>query len=258
MGAGKGSISSTPAGISYHYDTAISGTAGFSQGANVVLTATADSGSRASWSDCAAKGGVAGGTTAAATCTFSNLTAAKTVTATFAPDDYQLSITVTGAGTGTVTSSVGGISCTSGSSEHCSAVFSQVTDVTLYATPSWHSLFGGWSGNGCSGTGDCTVTMNTSRSIGSPFNKNLTVKLIASATTLHNTLQEAFNAASGGGVVQAKEFTFFENLSFSHPVTLSLQGGRDISFNPSTGYTTVKGSLQVTNGTLLCDRIVIR
>ena len=257
-GTGTGSVSSNPAGISYHYATAISGTAGFSQGANVVLTATADAGSRASWSDCAANGGVAGGTTAAATCTFTNLTAAKTVTATFAPDEYQLSITIEGAGAGTVTSNVGGISCTSDSSEHCSAVFSQVTDVTLYATPSWNSLFGGWSGNGCSGTGDCTVSMNTSRAINAAFNENLTVKLIGPATTLHNTLQEAFNEATVNGTVQAREFTFFENLLFNNQVTVSLQGGRDTSFNPSTGYTTVKGSLQITRGAITCDRIVIR
>jgi hypothetical protein len=257
-GAGTGSVSSNPAGISYHYDTAISGTAGFSQGANVVLTATADAGSTASWNNCTANGGVAGGTTAAATCTFSNLTVAKTVTATFAPGQYQLSLTTSGAGTGTVTSSSGGISCASGSSANCSATFTYNTSVSLYVTPAWHSLFGGWSGNGCSGTGDCEVTMNTSRAINAAFNENLTVKLIGSATALYNTLQEAFTAATVNGTVQAKEFTFFENLSFSHPVTVSFQGGRDASFNPSSGYTTVKGSLQIMEGTLVCDRIVIR
>ena len=246
-GAGSGGVTADNGTLSWNGTT---GTASYDIGTVVLLTAAASAGSTfTGWSG--------GGCSGTGTCTVV-MADAKNVTATFTPIQYTLTVTTTDSGTGTVTSSVGGISCASGSSEHCSAVFSQVTDVTLYATPSWNSLFGGWSGNGCSGTGDCTVSMNTSRTIGAAFNKNLTVKLIGPATTLHNTLQEAFTAATAGGTVQVREFTFFEHLSFNHPVTVTLQGGRDASFNPSTGYTTVQGSLQITKGALTCDRIVLR
>ncbi|MFZ9669733.1 MAG: virginiamycin B lyase family protein, partial [Solirubrobacterales bacterium] len=77
----------------------------------------------------------------------------------------DLSVTRAGSGSGTVTSSVGGIDC--GSS--CSAQFDGGTSVTLTATPSPGSTFGGWSG-ACSGSAEsCTVLMNQARAVTAGF-----------------------------------------------------------------------------------------
>jgi hypothetical protein len=77
----------------------------------------------------------------------------------------DLSVTRAGTGSGTVTSSVAGIDC--GSS--CSAQFDGGTSVTLTATPSPGSTFGGWSG-ACSGSGEsCTVVMNQAREVTASF-----------------------------------------------------------------------------------------
>lgn len=68
--------------------------------------------------------------------------------------DSALSVSKSGSGTGTVASSLPGISCGSA----CSARFHFATQVTLSPTAGADSAFAGWSG-GCSGTGPCIATL---------------------------------------------------------------------------------------------------
>ncbi|MEI6209704.1 MAG: DUF1566 domain-containing protein [Desulfuromonadales bacterium] len=75
-----------------------------------------------------------------------------------------LSTSKTGSGSGTITSNPVGISC----GATCSASFTNGTSVTLTATPDTGSAFAGWSG-ACSGTGTCTVTMDTAWSVRAVF-----------------------------------------------------------------------------------------
>jgi hypothetical protein len=72
-----------------------------------------------------------------------------------------------GSGSGTVTSSPAGINCGS----DCLEFFNQGTIVTLIATPAADSLFTGWSGGGCTGTGVCMLTVNANTSVTATFNK---------------------------------------------------------------------------------------
>ncbi|MGH7344058.1 MAG: right-handed parallel beta-helix repeat-containing protein, partial [Candidatus Rokuibacteriota bacterium] len=76
-----------------------------------------------------------------------------------------VSLTVTRTGNGAVASSPAGISCGSA----CSASFASGTSVTLTATPAAGSVFTGWSGGGCSGTGSCAVTVTTSTTVSAKF-----------------------------------------------------------------------------------------
>jgi hypothetical protein len=58
-----------------------------------------------------------------------------------------------------------GINCGS----DCSASFNNGTSVTLTATPASGSTFAGWEGEGCSGTGTCTVAMDQAREVTATF-----------------------------------------------------------------------------------------
>lgn len=78
---------------------------------------------------------------------------------------YTLTVAKSGTGSGTVASSPAGINCGS----TCSAGFSAGQAVTLTATPASGSVFGGWSGAGCSGTGACNLTMDASKSVTATF-----------------------------------------------------------------------------------------
>jgi hypothetical protein len=88
------------------------------------------------------------------------------------------SLTVSIAGTGTVTDNLFQISCPT----LCSSTYVQNTVVTLTATGTG---FTGWSGGGCSGTGTCVVTMSTAQSVTANFTVTsypLTVTVSGSGT----------------------------------------------------------------------------
>ncbi len=82
------------------------------------------------------------------------------------PGIRQLDVLLDGTGTGSVSSNPSGISCPSWM---CSASFAKDSLVTLTATQNTDSIFTGWSGGGCSGTGTCTVTMDAAKSVQATF-----------------------------------------------------------------------------------------
>jgi len=82
------------------------------------------------------------------------------------PPALTLSISKTGMGSGSVTSDPTGIKCGSA----CAYAFPYNTQVTLAASPSPTSIFTGWSGAGCHGTGTCTVGMSSAQSVTATFN----------------------------------------------------------------------------------------
>jgi hypothetical protein len=170
-GTGNGAISSAPSGI----DCGTSCSFAFSSGVTVQLTATPDANSTfAGWS------GACTGTTGCAV----TMNEVKTVIATFTANPVEngrKTLTVVKNGNGKVRSvsssptqasvnpsaETTSIDC----GDTCSAEFTEGANVTLLAevTDSNYS-FAGWSGGGCSGTGDCTVTVNDATSVTATFN----------------------------------------------------------------------------------------
>ena len=82
---------------------------------------------------------------------------AKTLTVT---------VTMNGTGSGRVISSPDGIFCET----DCSEDYGNGSQVTLTAMPYSGSIFAGWSGGGCSGTGACTLSMDVDTSVTAIFN----------------------------------------------------------------------------------------
>ena len=78
---------------------------------------------------------------------------------------FPLTVSRTGTGTGTVTSSPTGINC----GVDCSENYNTGTQVTLTANSNSGSTFNGWNGGGCSGNGNCIVTMNAATSVTANF-----------------------------------------------------------------------------------------
>ena len=90
------------------------------------------------------------------------------------PGSVQLSILAAGAGAGTVSSSPAGITC----GNTCSGDFAEGTVVTLTATASTKSVFGGWAG-GCSGNGSsCMLTLSANQQVTATFNTSPNVAVL--------------------------------------------------------------------------------
>ncbi len=76
---------------------------------------------------------------------------------------YRLTARKRGTGAGTITGT--GINC----GNECSNTYNAWALVTLTATPDAGSTFGGWSGGGCAGTGQCVMNMNTNKTVTALF-----------------------------------------------------------------------------------------
>jgi len=153
-GTGVGTVASSPAGI--NCGSTCSNT--FGAGTVVTLTGTPSPGSTF-------RGWSGGGCSGTSPCALAG-NGSVTVTATFdAIPAFPL--TVTKQGSGTVSSSPGGISCGS----VCTAGYVSGTVVTLTAVPGRGARFYGWSGGGCSGPGTCKVTLKAKMSVTASFSK---------------------------------------------------------------------------------------
>jgi hypothetical protein len=100
------------------------------------------------------------------------MTAAQTVTATFTTTpstqtSYTLTVRKAGNARGTVTSSLGGITC----GRDCRESYPAGDNVILTATPATGAVFAGWSG-ACTGASlNCMVTVNQSTSVTATFKR---------------------------------------------------------------------------------------
>jgi hypothetical protein len=159
-GTGTGTVTSSPSGNTCR-STCSSSYGSYASGTIVTLSETPDSNSSfLGWSGACSGTGLCSVT----------MSSAETVTATFnllTSSKYTLVVKKSGTGSGTVTSSPSGISC----GLTCSKAYNSGTVVTLTAYPNWWTVFTGWSGAGCSGTGSCTVAMDANETVTANFRR---------------------------------------------------------------------------------------
>ena len=153
-GTGSGSVTSSPMGIDCPVDCMES----YQPGSMVTLTAMADADSTfIGWSG--------GGCSGTGTCMVT-LGSDITVDAEFDLVTFPLTVTLAGQGSGSVTSNPAGIDC----GMDCTEDYATGTMVTLTAIPEVDAgVFAGWSGGGCSGTGDCVVTVTAATEVTATF-----------------------------------------------------------------------------------------
>lgn len=175
-----------------------------------------------------------------------------------------LTVTTAGTGSGSVNSTPSGIACTSGSSTGCSAVFANLSGITLTATPDWKSLGGVFSG-GCSGTGSCSFNINNDTGVTASFDANYQAALLIIHPVLEpkfSSLAAAYEFANTNGktefVLAAREYTFIENLILAHPLSFTLACGKNSGYYLNVGYTTLTGYLEVQDGSVEIDSLIIQ
>ncbi|MDB5396786.1 MAG: hypothetical protein JWM91_4292 [Rhodospirillales bacterium] len=167
-GNGAGVVTTSPAGIT----CGATCSASFEIGKPVTLNAAASQGSVfAGWSG----GGCSGTGICAVT---PNADTTVTASFTLVPTTAMLSVAKTGSGT--VASSPSGIAC----GPTCNASFPIGLIETLTATSDAGWTFAGWSGSGCSGNKQCTVSMTADRTVAATFVADSTTDIILVSATL--------------------------------------------------------------------------
>lgn len=174
---------------------------------------------------------------------------------------FKMTLSNTGAGTGSVTAAPAGypaLNCVSGSSANCSAFYAAGTLVSLIATPNDWKAPGTFSGS-CVGTGNCTTTMNADKTVTATFATAFKVRISAGATPDHPSIQDAYTAAASGAVIRAQNYLFQESLLFNRAIPVSLIGGYNSTYTANTGgYATVSGSVTVAGGSVIVDKLIIK
>jgi hypothetical protein len=174
---------------------------------------------------------------------------------------HSINVTVHGinGGTGTVSSTPGGISCQAGSIGTCSASFPNAQNINLSAPASAGSLFSGWSGD-CNGSGTCAFDMSSNRNVTATFTKTPPFYRPAHGDYSYD-LQGTYDTAGSSDIIQMQATAPISGFNATLAKSITLKGGYDADFHPTpadTSCTIIQGKLTVKAGTVLVERVKVR
>jgi hypothetical protein len=72
------------------------------------------------------------------------------------------------------------------------------------------------------------------------------------------TIRDAYNNCADGDTMQLHAVDFNEEPVLSHPVTVNLQGGFGCDYSSSSGFSSITGTMTISDGTITLDRIILR
>lgn len=163
---------------------------------------------------------------------------------------YSLALNFNGTGGGSVN---GSMSCESGKS--CAPVLlADTTKVTLMPAHDADSVFAGWNGP-CTISGTyCEMTMDSAKAVTAIFTASPRLKIVGGSD--YNLFSSAFAEAGSNTVIQARAVTFDNgDLIFNRPVSVSIEGGYDVSFSSPQDETIVKGKLLIRDGAVRVEHL---
>ena len=161
-----------------------------------------------------------------------------------------LTVQLPGSGTGSVSSSQGGISCPGS----CSAILDPGTPVTLSAFPNDNSIFSGWGG-ACAGMENCAVTMPGDMTVTALFTPKSSPVHVSGA--YYGALQKAYDTVAAGGVVMAVAQDQPGDFTLNRGISLTMKGGYDDIFSSNPGVTKVNGTVSLGTGSMTVENIAI-
>jgi C1A family cysteine protease len=174
----------------------------------------------------------------------------------------ELTLFVAVNGNGSVNSTPGGITCTSGSSSGCTELFPAGEPVTLIATgvssPTLLSHFGGWSGVCDSESGaECSLSMNADKNISAMFITNMPVHIPVGS---YYSLRAAYVGGTVSCTIKAQAVELpAQDFTLDMGKTIVLKGGYDSPYyGNSGGYTTMDGALILKTGSLTVENLIIK
>ncbi|MDH3973365.1 MAG: zinc dependent phospholipase C family protein [Deltaproteobacteria bacterium] len=169
------------------------------------------------------------------------------VRANFTKKIYNLMISKTGSGTGTISSASIGINC----GENCSYGYEAENSVTLTAKPDICCEFRGWNVAGCGGL-DCSISMNSPLTVSAEFQPATDLVRIKETLMPFNSIQAAYEYAHNAGMttvtIQSKAVEFAETVDLRWPISVTLEGGYNWNYTVADNVTILNGDINVSNG----------
>ncbi len=165
----------------------------------------------------------------------------------------QLTANRSGNGSGGLSSSTLGVSCTHGL---CSGQLNVGSSAIIVATHSADSYFNGWSGCDSVIESSCTVVMDSDRIVTASF-QEYPVKRVSSADFYSMKIQDAFDSASSEDIIESQSTFFNENLFFSRNASIGLKGGYSLGFGGNPDFTTINGSMTISDGSVTVEKVAI-
>lgn len=177
-------------------------------------------------------------------------------TAQFPTGTASITVNVGGNGSGTVNSDPSGISCGTGSSAGCTAMFQTGNTVKLFATPDSSSLFAGWGG-GCSGLGGCSVYLNANKLLMATFSP---ASMVLVGTKTFSSIQAAYDdpVTTTGSVIKLLEGTLTGSFTAARGIAVKLEGGYTASFDAVGTETVIPGPVKLMGGTVRMKGVAVR
>src|SRR6185369_17709576 len=70
-------------------------------------------------------------------------------------------------------------------------------------------------------------------------------------------IQEAYDALLSDNVLRIKGISVAKNLLFNRNLTITLRGGFDPASGTCAGFTSLQGSLEISNGTVIIENLIL-
>jgi hypothetical protein len=162
-----------------------------------------------------------------------------------ADDGLELILTssVTPPGYGSITPD-----CSSGCGYDCMGTDSAV----LTAIEDNGYPFNTWTGCTIEANNICTITMDDNKTITAEFDScRYPARIVGVAATVYYSLfQDVLSDSSVDDIVETRDYTFIENISFNNPEPVVLNAGYDCFYSINTGTTTLLGNITINSSSI--------
>ncbi len=167
---------------------------------------------------------------------------------------YNLTVSINPSGGGTVKGS--GINCPG----TCSSTYNAGASVKLTAIASKGYQFSNWTGCDAASSNTCNLTMDADKALTADFTtcSNQPARIVGVTTVYYTTLQDAYNAAADGDLIQSQGVVFLEDLNLNLNKTVTIKTGYDCNYTTNSTNSGLSGTLVITNGTIIIENMVLQ
>jgi hypothetical protein len=186
------------------------------------------------------------------------------INAVFGGTQYTLTIIKTGNGTVTAIPNGGDADTLTWSGNTGTAAYAASTQVSISAVAGTGSTFYGWSGDYVSNVTPSQITMDSVMSITATFDDYTGPTCanppfsVGGSMLNYPTIQDAYNALMSGEKLEILALGFTEIMNLNQSKSVGISGGFRCDYAIVSGFTTVHGTITISQGTVNIENLIIQ